>query len=123
MELVYIKSKNDNYKTVDDVIFNEFSISSRLRLKLMKNNKIFLNNKTCDTRTVVNINDTVCINLNFDEESLNIVPTKMDLDIVYEDEWLLIVNKPYGVSVHPSILHYEDSLSNGIKFYFDSIRT
>lgn len=123
MELVYIKNKNDNYKTVDDVIFNEFSISSRLRLKLMKNNKIFLNNKTCDTRTVVNINDTVCINLNFDEESLNIVPTKMDLDIVYEDEWLLIVNKPYGVSVHPSILHYEDSLSNGIKFYFDSIRT
>ena len=40
-----------------------------------------------------------------------------------EDEWLLIVNKPAGIAVHPSILHYEDSLSNGIRFYFDSIRS
>ena len=41
--------------------------------------------------------------------------------IIYEDEWFLIVNKPAGVAIHPSILHYADSLSNGIKFYFDSI--
>ena len=52
---------------------------------------------------------------------MNIVSTPMDLDIIYEDEWLLIVNKPAGIAIHPSILHYSDSLSNGIKFYFNSI--
>ena len=121
MELVYIKNKNDNYNIVDDVIFNEFSISSRLRLKLIKNNKIFLNNIVSDTRNEIKPNDKITINLDFEEESSNIIPTKMNLDIMYEDDWILVVNKPAGIPVHPSILHYEDSLSNGIKFYFNSI--
>ena len=121
MELKYIKKENDNYKTVNDVLNNEFSISSRLRLKLIKNNKITVNNSICDTRNTINIDDIVCINLDFEEESSNIIPTKMNLDICYEDEWLLVVNKPAGIAVHPSILHYEDSLSNGVKFYFESI--
>ena len=45
----------------------------------------------------------------------------MNLDIIFEDNFLLIVNKPAGIPVHPSISHYEDSLSNGIKYYFNSI--
>ena len=45
----------------------------------------------------------------------------MHLDIVYEDEHLLAINKPAGIAVHPSILHFDDSLSNGVRFYFDSI--
>lgn len=121
MELVYLKNKNDNYNIVDDVIFNEFSISSRLRLKLIKNNKIFLNNIVSDTRNEIKPNDKITINLDFEEESSNIIPTKMNLDIMYEDDWILVVNKPAGIPVHPSILHYEDSLSNGIKYYFNSI--
>lgn len=43
----------------------------------------------------------------------------MILDILYEDEYLLIVNKPAGIPVHPSLEHFSDSLSNGVKFYFD----
>ena len=45
----------------------------------------------------------------------------MDLKIIYEDEALLIIDKPAGIPVHPSILHYTNSLSNGVKYYFDSI--
>ena len=45
----------------------------------------------------------------------------MKLDIIYEDEWLIVINKSAGIPVHPSMLHYTDSLSNGIRFYFDSI--
>lgn len=121
MELIYVKKENDNYKTVNDVLNSEFSISSRLRLKLIKYNKIKVNNVVCNTRTLINLGDIVNINLDFEEESLNIIPTQMDFDIVYEDEWLIVINKPAGVAVHPSILHYEDSISNGIKFYFNSI--
>ena len=40
---------------------------------------------------------------------------------LYEDDFLLIVNKPPHLPVHPSILHYEDSLSNGVKYYFNRI--
>lgn len=65
--------------------------------------------------------DIVEVNLDFEEESENIIPTQMNLNIVFEDDGLLILNKPAGIAVHPSILHYDDSLSNGVKFYFDSI--
>ncbi len=45
----------------------------------------------------------------------------MDLNIIYEDAAMLILNKPSNIAVHPSILHYDNSLSNGVKFYFDKI--
>ena len=59
--------------------------------------------------------------LDFDEDNNNIVPTKMKLNILYEDDYLLILNKPAGFPIHPSMLHFEDSISNGVKYYFDSI--
>ena len=56
-----------------------------------------------------------------EEDSFNIVPTKMDLSILYEDDSLLIINKPPYLPIHPSIKHYKDSLSNGVKYYFEQI--
>ena len=47
------------------------------------------------------------------------MPTKKDLNILYEDEYLLVVDKPAGMPVHPSMEHYEDSLCNIVKYYFD----
>jgi 23S rRNA pseudouridine1911/1915/1917 synthase len=45
----------------------------------------------------------------------------MNLKIIYEDDYILAVDKPYNMAVHPSILHYENSLSNGVKYYFELI--
>ena len=45
----------------------------------------------------------------------------MDLNILYEDECYLVLYKAPNIAIHPSMLHYESSLSNGIKYYFDSI--
>lgn len=110
-----------NYNTVNDVLINEFQFSSRLMSKLIKNKKIYLNNSFCDTRKCINYNDEIVVDLSGKENNSNIVATNMDLDIIYEDDWFLVVNKQSGIAVHPSSLHYSDSLSNGIKFYFDKI--
>lgn len=56
-----------------------------------------------------------------EEDNNNIVPKQMVLNIIYEDEWLLVLNKPSGIAIHPSILHYDNSLSNGVRYYFDQI--
>ncbi len=50
----------------------------------------------------------------------DITPVSMDLDIVYEDDWLLVVNKPSGMPVHPSQGHREDTLANGVAYYFQN---
>ena len=119
MMIKYINK--DNYNTVNDVLINEFQFSSRLMSKLIKNKKIYLNNSFCDTRKSINYNDEIVVDLSGKENNSNIVATNMDLDIIYEDDWFLVVNKQSGIAVHPSSLHYSDSLSNGIKFYFDKI--
>ena len=120
MKLKYLV-KNNKYKNINEILSLEFKISTRLKNKLIKNNRIFLNDNICDTRIPVKIGDKLIIDFNYEEENSNIVPNGMDLDIIYEDEWLLIVNKPSGITIHPSILHFNNSLSNGIRFYFDKI--
>ncbi|MCI8410976.1 MAG: RluA family pseudouridine synthase [Clostridia bacterium] len=121
MELKYIVRESDNYKNINEILNKEFEFSTRLIAKLIKNNKISLNGKMCNTRWPIKRDDVITIDLSIDEDNSNIVPTKMDLDIIYEDEWLLVVNKPAGIAIHPSQLHYDNSLSNGIKYYFDLI--
>lgn len=112
---------NNNYKNINQILKQEFKLSARLMHKVIINKLVLLNNKQIDTRSSINIGDNVKIDLNYEEENDNIVPVKMNLDILFEDDCLLIINKPAGIAVHPSILHFEDSLSNGIRFYFDSI--
>lgn len=119
MKLEYIV-KNNQF-TINQILQNELQISSRLLYKLIRLKRIFLNGKLCDTRKKVLKDDVISIDFNYEEDNSNIIPTRIDLNIIYEDDWLLIVNKPAGIAIHPSILHYSDSLSNGIKFYFDSI--
>lgn len=120
MILKYIVNDN-KYNNINQILKQEFHISSRLLHKLLVNKHVFLNNLIVDTRTSVSIGDIISVNLDFEEDCRNIVSKNMKLDIVYEDEGLLILNKPSGIAVHPSVLHYDDSLSNGVKFYFDKI--
>lgn len=111
----------NNTQTINSILQNELKVSSRLLYKLIKLNKIELNHKPCDTRKTGNLEDTITVNFDYEEDNSNIVPTKMDLNIIFEDDWLLVVNKPAGIAIHPSVLHYSDSLCNGIRFYFDKI--
>ena len=120
MILTYIVTDN-TYNNINDILKEEFNISNRLFVKLINSNMVFLNEKNIDTRTKVNKNDVITVNLDLPEDNSNIVSTSIPLDILYEDNWLLILNKPAGMTVHPSLLHYDDSLSNGVKYYFDSI--
>ncbi len=120
MTLKYLV-KNSKYQNINQILKQEFHISARLQRKLINQKHISLNNNIVDTRSSVSDGDIITVNLDFQEESENVLPTKMDLNIIYEDDAFLILNKPAGIAVHPSVLHYENSLSNGVKFYFESI--
>lgn len=113
--------ENTNFLNVKDVLKNYFGISSRLLLKLKKNNSVYLNNSICNLNDLVSVGDTVSFCLNYEEDNSNIVAKNIPLNIVYEDDCLLIIDKPSNIAIHPSILHYDNSLSNGVKFYFNLI--
>ena len=101
MQLKYIVKNNE--LNINQILQNELNISSRLLYKLIKNERILLNGNICDTRNYANTGDVLIVDFDYEEDNSNIVPAKMDLDIVFEDEWLIVVNKPAGVAIHPSI--------------------
>lgn len=119
MKLSYINL--NKYFNVKEVLKAEFSMSDRLLLKLKKLDKIYLNGKVTSVNHPIVENDLIECHLDYDEDNSNIVPTKIPVNIIYEDEAYLVVNKPAGIPVHPSMDHYTDSLANGVIFYFNQI--
>lgn len=119
MKLAYVNS--NKYSNVKEVLKARFSMSDRLLLKLKKLDKIYLNGNVTSANHSVLENDLIECYLDYEEDNSNIVPTEMSLNIIYEDEAYIAVNKPAGIPVHPSMDHYTDSLSNGIAFYFNQI--
>lgn len=120
MKLEY-KVQEKNVGSSINQISQKLGISTRLLHKLILQKNIFINDKLCDTRNLANTNDKITIYFDYPEDNYNIIATPINLNILYEDKWLLVVDKPAGLPIHPSRKHYTDSLSNGIKFYFDSI--
>lgn len=114
-----IEYKITNEKSVLEICKDKLHISSRLFAKLKKEH-IYLNNKLLNTYTPLKNGDILTIDMGYIEAQDNIVPNiNIKFDILYEDEWLLIVNKSSNMPVHPTMRHYEDTLSNGIKAYYE----
>ena len=119
MNFKYIVN-SDKYSNVKELLKVKFKFSERMIIKLKKEKRIFLNNSPVYISAPLNIHDVIQIDMDFVETTDNIQPTQMNLKIIYEDEYLLILNKPAGLPIHPSANHFSDSLSNGVKYYFDT---
>ena len=120
MELKYVNSSENKYSTIRDVLRKEFKISKNLITKLKQHKSIFLNDEFTYLDKPIQIQDVVRVNFDYEEEN-DIQPVKQIISILYEDDWLLIVSKPAGIPVHPSLGHYSDSLSNGISYYYNKV--
>ncbi|MBR5248924.1 MAG: RluA family pseudouridine synthase [Lachnospiraceae bacterium] len=63
--------------------------------------------------------DLLTVQIHDEECSEKIPPVELPLDIVYEDADLLVVNKPAGMPIHPSLNNYDNSLANALAWYFE----
>ncbi|MDR7857292.1 RluA family pseudouridine synthase [Tissierella sp.] len=111
---VIFKVKEDKLDLENFLISKE--LSGRLIRRLYKEKKIYVNGKFVRKGSILNIGDLVSIYM--DDEIENTTAEKMDIDIVYEDFDLLILNKQPNIVVHPTKSHQENTLSNGIAYYF-----
>ena len=119
MLLKYIVGDNKNLRSI---LKDELNISSRLFNKI-KNKYVFVNGEHAIYYKDLHVNDVVEVDFSYDDGNYNNIVSNPDIkfEIVYEDDWLLIVNKGVNLPVHPSLNHYDISLSNGIRAYFDKI--
>ncbi len=58
------------------------------------------------------------LHIHEEHSSEKIPPVELPLDIIYEDEDLMVINKPAGMPIHPSMNNYYNSLANGLAYYF-----
>lgn len=100
------------------ILRNHMGFSAALvrRLKAAPDG-ILLNGQTAKQDTEVQAGDTLVLTI-CDKPSENIVPREIPLDILYEDEDVIAVNKPRSMPTHPSQNHHTDTLANAISYYF-----
>lgn len=88
--------------------------------KMLNSGDILVNGKIVKPSFLVHIGDVIEIVGEYVSTS-EVVPTKMDLDIVYEDEDIMVINKPMGVVVHPGSGNRENTLANGLMYYTQNL--
>ena len=86
--------------------------------KLIECNQVELNNVTLSSpSTKIKYKDQIKINL-INKNEQNIIPKKIDIEIIFEDKDILIINKPKGMVVHPGAGNYENTLVNALLFKY-----
>lgn len=103
---------------IDVFLSKEMDCSRTKASKLIKDGKVLVNGKRVASSYRLSLCDVVSVSDVCDEVA-HILPEEMDLDIVYEDDYLAIVNKMSGVVVHPAVGNWEHTLVNGLLHYFN----
>ena len=95
------------------------SYSSQIITHLKRTeNGILLNGEWGRVRDILQAGDELTIQLTEEDSSDNIMPVKLPLDIVYEDEDILVVNKAANTPIHPSQGNYDNTLANAVAYYY-----
>lgn len=117
-ELQYEVTAEEDGLRLDQYIAGRCMDLSRSYIqKLIKESRVTINkNIQTKTKTVVQESDLVNVSLP-DPKELEIKPQDIPLDILYEDNDVLVVNKPKGMVVHPAPGHYEDTLVNAVLYH------
>lgn len=100
-----------------DELLNNLFCSKKTVYLLKQENRIKVNNKQVKENILLNENDIIDIDIIKDETN-DIEETYFNLDILYEDDYLLIVNKPIGVIIHDD--NSTDALDNYVAYYYRS---
>lgn len=104
-----------------DVYLTNNTDYSRSKIKnLIKDGLIKVNNNLVKESYKVHLNDVIDIE-EIEEEITDVIPQKMPLDIIYEDDYLLIINKQSGVVTHPAVGNYSNTLVNGLLYHFNTL--
>jgi len=105
---------------IDKYLSDNTDYSRELITKMIKENFILVNEKKVKPSYKVKLNDVIEIDETYKiEEDIN--PVEMNLEIVYEDEYLMVINKPSGLVVHPGNGNYNNTLVNGLMYYTDNL--
>jgi len=119
-QLTYTADAPDQDTFLRDILFSKLLLSRSLVIRLKQQSRIKVNGYTAHTNYRINAGDFITIDMDFTEEN-DIVPEPVSIEIVYEDEDFLVVNKPAGMSTHPSRPGGAGTLANAVTYYWQGL--
>lgn len=105
---------------LDNFLIDKLDKSRSKIQSMIKSGDIVVNSKVVKSSYIVKPDDVIDITFR-EEEAMSALPEAMDLDIVYEDDDVIVVNKANGVVVHPAVGNKAGTLVNGLLYHFDSL--
>lgn len=107
---------------IDAAIAEIIADLSRTKLtNWMKEGHILVNQKMAKPRDKIMGDEEIVINPPFSEERLSFVPENIPLSIIYEDDHVIVINKPAGLTVHPGAGNWSGTLLNGLLYHFPEL--
>ena len=119
MELVIDRDTNDR---IDSYLSTELDFSRSKVVKMIKNNEILVNDKPTKNSYVLRAGDSVTV-MEHEEDPMNVEPENIPLDIVYEDNDVIVVNKANGMVVHPAVGNTHGTLVNALLYHANNLST
>ena len=113
MEIVVSEDKNIR---IDTYLSNELDYSRSKIGKMISDGTILVNGKNVKNSYSLKKDDVITVG-EYVEEEMNVEPENIPLDIVYEDEDVMVVNKPNGMVVHPAVGNNHGTLVNALLYY------
>jgi 23S rRNA pseudouridine1911/1915/1917 synthase len=115
--LEYEVSTTDNGVPLEALLKERLAVSGRMLQRLTRQNGLFLNRKRPFLKKKVKAGDRVKL-LIADAPETTLSPVAMDISVLFEDDALLVVNKPAGIAVHPVHEGQRHTLAHGIAYYW-----
>lgn len=105
---------------IDKYVMDNTDISRSKIKRMIESGNILVNNKKIKASYNLKLDDNIYINDDYTEE-VEIKPENIPLDIVYEDDYLLVVNKKSGMVVHPAVGNYSGTLVNALMYHINKL--
>lgn len=117
MKIEHFVTEEGSGRSVLTVLRKDLEISASLVRRLKREQGIFVNGKPVYTNYIVSAGEWVTADVTAGEPACDVVPEQGKIDILWENRWMLAVNKPAGLIVHPSHSRYMGTLANYVAGY------
>lgn len=118
----FVVDRGQNSMRIDKYLVNYIENSTRNKVQqTIKADNVLVNNSPVKSNYKVKPNDIISVILAHPPRETNIIPQNIPLNIVYEDEDLLVVNKEAGMVVHPGFGNFEGTLINALAYHFNQL--